>query len=243
MSTGVSLDGSVAIEGLSEEEKLRAQGEVPQDERAVRRMNKLLGHLGGATPHSTDASIVNRVAAGEPVSRVEPLINELEAAKAELEKPNLQVETFQFPNLPWEALKAGLATENRYNEKLQFHIAEAEKCQGQIKKLLSLSAALSAYKEGTEMNESTLALLAELKEAGIDLKKSDGKVLSKEELTELKSLTSANIEQLRTDLQGVFVTKIQVLTHQISTIIELLKDTIRNGRKVADTALQAMARH
>lgn len=232
MSTPVSLD---SLPELDREERLHVHGEVPQDEKAVRRINQLLGHLHSETSHST---AMNRaVAAGEPASRVEPLIAELENAKSELGNIN------QFPNLPWEALKAGLATENRYNEKLQFHIAEAEKCQGKIKKLLSLSAALTAHKEGTEMNESTLALLAELKEAGIDLKKSEGKVLSKEELTELKSLTSANIEQLRTDLQGVFVTKIQVLTHQISTIIELLKDTIRNGRKVADAALQAMARH
>ncbi len=145
--------------------------------------------------------------------------------------------TLDFPNLAWEALKAGLAKEKMTNDQLSRHIQAAEKSQKDIDLLLDFSAELTAYKDDAkQMSEKMKDLLAQLKERGIDLWKGEDKNLTKEKISELKSLSSSQVDKLRSNLQILFTTKIQVLIQSIGAIMDVLKDIIRNNTKLINAA-------
>ncbi len=198
-----------------------------------------------ASPKSSNRPLVNRATVEMPDSTAsteeEELYSNLAAVRDSLvnmearlkdEKP--EPHTLDFPNLAWEAVKAGLAKERLSNEQLNTHIKEAEKIQKDIDLLLDFSAELTAHKdESKELSEKAKALLAQLKERGIDLWKGEG--LNKEKISELKSLTSGQVDKLRSNLQIIFTTKIQFLIQAIGAIMESLKDIIRNNNKLIST--------
>lgn len=216
------------------------------DAAAARRVNTLLGHLTPPIASSTDRSLRNRVSHIQ-ADQLEANNDRLQSYVADLAQNQTTLQTYQtevnsspnplpFPNLAWEAVMAGLAKENLTNQQLQDHIQEAKKNQKDIDLLLDLSTHLVSYKEDTEMPQEMKDVLAELKERGIDLWKSDEKVLSKEKIAELKSLSSSQVDKLRSNLQIVFATKIQTLIQNIGAIMESLKDIIRNNSRLISTA-------
>lgn len=211
----------------------------------IRKTQALSSHITPPTPHATDRSLVGRATIGEPtpptLTGIESSLADasvrLEEINTRLTNDNPEPHTFDFPNVAWESVKAGLAKEKITNDQLNAHIKEAEKHQKDIDLLLDFSAELTAHKEGsTEMSEQMKSVLAKLKERGIDLWKSDDKTISKEKLSELKSLSSAQVDKLRSSLQITFTTKIQVLIQSIGAIMETLKDIIRNNTKVISAA-------
>lgn len=201
------------------------------DTAAVRRIQGLTNQIGSHMPSSTDRPLLDRAAPIDAPAleaqnnRLEGLISDLAAAQ-----------THSFPNLAWEAVKAGLAKEELTNRQLNDHIKQAEKHQKDIDLLLDFSAELTAYKEDTEMPESMKTKLNELKERGIDLWKSNETKLSKDKISQLKSLSSSQVDKSRSNLQIIFTTKIQSLVQSIGAIMETLKDIIRNNSKLISTA-------
>ncbi len=177
------------------------------------------------TSHPTGSSTLKRVVVGEPLSTEErdTLLND-------------------FPQLAWEAIKAGLAKEEIMNRTLNGYIQEAETSQQSIDLLLDLSAALTSMKEEMKEEETqdkmktVKNLLNELKERGIDLKHEAEKPFTKEEIAELKSLSSAQVDKLRSNVQILFTTKIQPAIQSISSIMEILKDIIRNNNALISKA-------
>ncbi len=232
--------------GVEEEEKTRRVGANP-DERAVHRIMAIANHLAPDIPSPADTPLTKKAAPIDVEAltaqneRLNGYVDQLATDKATLEDyhpANTAAPSpiFPFPNLAWEAVKAGLAKEELTNKQLKAHIAEAEKHQKDIDLLLDLSAELTSYKEDTEMPEKMRSLLKELKERGIDLWKSEETVLSKEKIAELKSLSSGQVDKLRSNLQIIFTTKIQSLIQSIGAIMETLKEIIRNNTKLINTA-------
>jgi hypothetical protein len=120
---------------------------------------------------------------------------------------------------------------------LNGHIKKAEEHQKDIDLLLDFSSELTAMKEDQkEMSEKLKTILGQLKERGIDLWKSEDQTLSKEKISELKSLSSAQVDKLRSNLQILFTTKIQVLVQAIGAILECVKDIIRNNSRLVSAA-------
>ena len=146
-----------------------------------------------------------------------------------------------FPNLAWEAVKTVLLKEEITNRQLNGHIETVEKHQKDLDLLLDFSSELTGYKEDTtEMSEKMKDLLAKLKERGIDLWKGEELTLSKEKIAELKSLSSAQVDKLRSNLQIIFTTKIQVLIQALGSIMEALKNIVQNNNRLISAINQAM---
>lgn len=184
-------------------------------------------------------AIVRRPALAQTEKMLELFKDSLEATVAERESyPPEPQQQLQFPNFALEAVLAGLAKERQTNEKLNGHIKEAEGHQKDIDLLLDLSAELTAMKgEKNEVPERVKTILAQLKERGIDLVKGENQThLTKEQISELKSLGSAQVDQLRSKLQILFTTKIQFLVQAISAILECVKDMIRNDSRIKNKA-------
>jgi len=166
-------------------------------------------------------------------SNIESLL-EMEAALINQNPPEPAI--LQFPNLALEAVNVGLEKEKHTNAILNGHIAEAQKSQKDIDLLLDLSAELLQHKaadgENIEMSDKLKDLLKQLQERGIDLWKSEETSLSKEKLSELKTLSSAQVDKLRSSIQLIFTTKIQTLIQAMGAILECVKDIIRNHNKL-----------
>lgn len=188
-------------------------------------------------------SLTGRVASGAPTpistDDLEEQNRTLNASVSKLTKiqTELKSKTTPFPNIALEAVLAGMEKERITNDQLNQHIATAQKYQQDIDLLLDLSSELVALKDDVnEMPEKVKNLLQRLKEErGIDLWKGEGP-FTKEKVSEIKSLTSAQVDKLRSNLQIVFTTKIQTLTQTISSILECIKDIIRNNSKLIGTA-------
>ena len=171
-------------------------------------------------------------------ANIPQLLNDLASVKTDLEQM-AEEKIDDFPRLAWESVKAGLAQEAKINAQLDRHIEEAQKLQKDIDLLLDFSAELTAHKEGQkELSDKAKSLLAQLKERDIDLWKGEG-TPSKEKISELKSLSSAQVDKIKSNLQIIFTTKIQVLITSIGMIMDTLKDIIRQNSKLINAALQA----
>lgn len=204
------------------------------EEKIIAQMPKM--EISGATGATGGSSLVGRAGAIHPLSEnIDNVVDELENYQSDLKKIEKQSAP-HFPNLAWESIKAGLAQEKITNGKLNGHIKDAEKLQKEIDLLLDLSAELTAHPEGAVPSDKMKALLIDLKQRGIDLWKGEDRTFSKERISELKSLANAQVDRLRSNLQIIFTTKIQVLIQTIGSIMETLKDIIRNNTKLINAA-------
>lgn len=199
-----------------------------EDEETMRKTAAMADHIPFDGPCSMDPPLLGRVSL--PV--LQQIESDLEQAKESLERKPIQL-----PNLAWEAVKAGLNQEKVVNDKINGYVQEAEKIQKDIDLLLDVSAELTAHKDNQEMPEKMKTLLAELKERGIDLWKGEGP-LTKDKISELKSLSSAQVDKLRSNLQIIFTTKIQVLIQTIGSILDIVKDIIRNQNRFIQATLR-----
>ncbi len=212
----------------------------------IRKTVAQMSHIATPAPGATGPSLVGRAHHITPISLntarieedLETHLADLRATESRLRSDNPPaLRTPNFPNLAWESVKAGLAQEKLTNDKLNGYIKEAEKNQKDIDLLLDFSAELTAQKEDVkELSEKMKDLLAKLKERDIDLWKGEDQKVNKEKISELKSLASAQVDKLRSNLQILFTTKIQVQIQNISAIMETLKDIIRNNTKLINTA-------
>jgi hypothetical protein len=153
-----------------------------------------------------------------------PLTDRVSVGKVEDKKATRAV--LDFPNLAWEAIDAGLRKEQLTNIELSGHIAHAKEHQANIDLLLDLSAELSSHPENvSELTEKAKEKLEALKYRGIDLWKGEDKKITKDRLSELKTLVSTRVEKERSDLSIL----------NIGAIMETLKDISRNNSRLAST--------
>ena len=147
-----------------------------------------------------------------------------------------------FPNVAWEAVKLGLEKERFVNDQINTHVKEAEKIQKNIDLLLDLQAEMTSLNDdASEMSQKMREILERLKDQGIDLWKSEDSSINTEKISHPKSLTRAQSDKLRSNLQIIFTTKIQVLIQIIGAIMETLKDIVRNHIRLLTQVNQMMS--
>ena len=235
LDTDYEIDALRRVHGFSPvtSEKVHVNDMKAEEADLIRKTIAQMPHISTPIPSSTDASLAGRATLG-PV----------DSAVAEAADPAIAWEAVsEFPNLAWEAIKAGLVKEQITNAQLNAHIKEAEKHQKDIDLLLDFSAELTGHKDdASDLTERAKELIEELKGRGIDLWKGEDKTITKEKISALKDLSNSHVDKIRSNLQILFTTKIQVKIQAIGSIMEALKDIIRNNRKVCDKANQLPGR-
>ncbi len=198
-------------------------------------------------PSPSDRSLNGKVTLGAPVPmeidtpapmEVDPI---LDPAALGLDPEKLEIAwqaVSEFPALAWEAIKAGLAKEKQSNDVLNGYIAQAESHQKIIDLQLEFSAELTALGDKTDMSPRMKAIVKELKENGVDFKLEETTKITKEKVIELKSLNSSFIDQRRSKLQILFTTKIQVVIQNIASIMEALKNIVKDNTRLQSTTVQ-----
>lgn len=205
-----------------------------------------------AYPHPQDKSLNGKVTLGAPepanvisskeekdadmalVDAPEP-VNGI--SSSEEKKEDVAWEAVRdFPHLAWESIKIGLAKEKHSNTTLHGYIKRAEQYQKNIDLLLDFSAELTALSdEGRPLTDKMKTILDDLKNNGVDLRIDDKITISKDKKRELTSLVGSQVDKHRTDLQILFTTKIQVTVQNNSSIMETLKDIIKNNSRLIST--------
>jgi hypothetical protein len=188
---------------------------------------------------------LNGIATLGPVEgRVRPAVeNAVMNNAAEAEDPNIVLQAVtEFPNLAWEAIKAGLLKEEITNRQLNAHIKEAEKHQKDIDLLLDFNLEMSGHKEdATELSQRANELLDELKARGIDLWKGE-RAYSKEKASTAKDNSGNQVDKARSKLQSIVLTGIQPKISNIGSIMETLKDILRNSTRLMNTITANMGK-
>ncbi|EKE07727.1 MAG: hypothetical protein ACD_17C00543G0003 [uncultured bacterium] len=216
--------------------------ELPvQEQQLLHNVTAQLPRISSAQPHPMSPPLdPSRVTFSSPESSA--TVEALEHLSQELDNV-AQSGSLKFPKLAWEAVQLSLAKEKQLNEKMNGHIEEAGKIQKNIDLLLDLNALLIPLKkESNEVSQELKNLLGELKERGIDLWKNDGKTLSKEDIAQLKSLSSAQTDKLRSNLQILFTTQINDCVHKIQAILEACKNIIRENSQLMRHILEQSKR-
>jgi hypothetical protein len=236
--TEVDFDSEAAIRNIGEvssSDTIRLKDMPPAEADLIRRTGEAAARY---VPSSSSApSLEGRVneidaeALENQNGRLEALSHQLATMHSQLATATLD----NFPHLAWESVKAGLAQEKIINNKINGYVDEIEKHQKDIDTLLDLNAELTKMKEGN-LSEKAKDLLNQLKERGIDLWKGEDK-LTKEKISELKTLSSQQVDKLRSKIQIIFSTKVQSSMQNINSIMEVLKNIISNNRKLIDRTL------
>jgi hypothetical protein len=142
----------------------------------------------------------------------------------------------KFPDPAKEGIDAGLERTRQLEGQINQHIEAVEAQQKDIDSLLDLSSQLTAHKPGEPISEKMRALLLHLKEERkIDLWQGNETHLSKEQISDLKSIASEQVSRLRSNIQITFSTKIQMLLQFISMINDTLKKLIDYQNKLIGT--------
>lgn len=252
-AVGLDLDDEdrLSLHGfLPPSTKIHVNDMEPEEGNLIRKTVAMMPQIAAPVPHSTDRTLSDRVTIGLPIppalaeieSNLQTNLEKLHEIKDQIDLENPpELHTLDFPNLALEAVKAGLEKERISNNQIDNYIKEAEKHQKDIDLLLDFSAELSGQKEDTEISEKLKDLLAQLKERGIDLWKSEEKNLTREKISELKSMGSAQIDQLRSKLQIVFASKLPGLIQAVTTIMQTIQEIIRNHSRLITTILGKMS--
>jgi len=190
--------------------------------------------LGAPQPMVVDGS-AEPMEIEDPIYPLDPSLN-LDELGVDQEKWKVSWKAVsEFPCLAWESIKAGLAKEEQSNNVLNGYIIQAEGHQKVIDLLLEFNAELTALGDKNDMTPRMKALVKELKENGADLKIDENTKINKDKASELKSLNSSFIDQRRSKLQILFTTKIQVVIQNLGSIMEALKNIVKDNTRLNST--------
>jgi hypothetical protein len=148
-----------------------------------------------------------------------------------------------FPNLAWEVVKVGLVKESQTTHKINGHIDEAKSLQETNDLLIKFRTELAALPENwTELPESMKTVLNDLKAKGIDILSGKEFQKTKEAKEEYKFIATSHLDKKRNDLNLLFTTKINSAIQAIGTILDCLKDIVRNDSRLRNSITQHYAK-
>jgi len=163
-------------------------------------------------------------AADEIIDNEEATMEEL----AVLAPPATETKPAWKENLGYLMLKIGLEVERVKTRQIHAHLDEANQIQKKLGKLIDLNSKMTLYADNEDkkkLGDDVFKLNEELKAEGIDILGGlkAGDLISSERLAEIKGNISNHTDSLKTELQTLFTTKIQVKIQEIQSILECLK--------------------
>jgi hypothetical protein len=120
-------------------------------------------------------------------------------------------------------LDLGMKREKVYQQQLAVSTKEASAINQTIKTLVDLNGKLSVSEKDVVLSDEILKLFKELENAGITLLQSGEKKLPPARMSEVKAQISTHNDRLKTELQTIFSTKIQVMISELNSLLESLK--------------------
>ena len=168
------------------------------------------------------------------IEEAAPKNSELEERVSSAVKP-----AFEKINIGFQVLQLGLKRAGVYVKEITGHANEAKEIQALLKKNIDLNSKLSVIGDKEEMTISTELrdLSRALREKGIQTFSEDKKVLSREEIAEIKTNIGMQIDQLKTEMQVIFSSHIQPKISEMNSLLETLKMIEKYQTKLLDAII------
>lgn len=145
------------------------------------------------------------------------------------------------PNPAFEIVNIFLEIEVNAGEKLKFRIEFLDRKKEAIQDMLEISSELNAFPQDKSTHEISPKLkgkIMQLERHQIFLLPEKAKAITKEQLREMKSLISAQIDQLRTIISTDVPTKIQPLINQIHMIINIVSQVLQGDARLKSKIIE-----
>ena len=144
------------------------------------------------------------------IEEAAPKNSELEERVSSAVKP-----AFEKINIGFQVLQLGLKRAGVYVKEITGHANEAKEIQALLKKNIDRA----------------------LREKGIQTFSEDKKVLSREEIAEIKTNIGMQIDQLKTEMQVIFSSHIQPKISEMNSLLETLKMIEKYQTKLLDAII------
>jgi len=140
------------------------------------------------------------------------------------QKVNQVATKSELSNAGWEILSLGLKKEREYQIKLAHSTKDASDLQLTIQKLTELNGQLSTSEKDVVLTDEAIAICKELEEKfKITLLKPEETKVNPVRMSELKAQIGSQNDRLKTKLQTIFSTEIQVMINEINALMESLR--------------------
>ena len=140
-------------------------------------------------------------------------------------------------NIARSIVLLGLQSAQTNNQKLNLYIAETKKIQDQLKTLTTLSGELSVSEKEVSLSDNAIRLADDLKKNGIEILHDKERSIKPERMTEIKALIGSHSEGLKTQLQQIFTTKIQVTISETNSLYESIRMVVKCFAHLLDTLI------
>ncbi|MBF8262757.1 MAG: hypothetical protein HW387_422 [Parachlamydiales bacterium] len=147
-----------------------------------------------------------------------------------------------FPNLAWEILQLGLKREHDYHVQLNRHAEEGSNIQGQMRQLIDLNGKLTVGDKEVELSDEIISIAHDLEKYGINLLQKSEKKISPDRMNEIKAQIGSHSDRLKTELQNIFSTKIQVTINDMNSIMESLRMIIKHDDRLKEHIISKQTR-
>jgi hypothetical protein len=158
------------------------------------------------------------------------------------QKTHLHVTQTLAINIGWQIVKIGLDKEKIYYNKLNRCTNTASEMQQTIQKLIELNGQLPISEKDVGLSDQALALCKDLEKANIILLQPGEKKISPTRMAELKAQVGAHNDRLKTELQTLFTTKIQVMINELNSLLESLKTIQKTLDRLIENIINATMR-
>jgi hypothetical protein len=160
---------------------------------------------------------------------------------AELNNLDQKIQTLSTTtmSLAYSMLSLGLQVEQRYLTEIDQDVRAASDIQKQIEACINLNGKLTipADKEELPITDEIRALSDDLKAQGLELLQPNETKINRERLSELKATLGARIDLLKTQLQKLFTTKIQVKINELHSLMECMKTVEKYSNRLFSTII------
>ncbi len=140
-------------------------------------------------------------------------------------------------NITYMIVDLVLTKEQINNDKLHHHTDDASKIQDSMEQLVNLNGKLSVSDQDIAVTDEVRQMAQNLKKQGIELVRDDEKSIKPERMTEIKALIGSHTDRLKTQLQQIFTTKIQVVISETNSILEALRMILKYDDRLKSTII------
>lgn len=130
-----------------------------------------------------------------------------------------------------ETVKLGVRAYEEINATLLGYIQEAKGHQYKVELLLQFNQ---------ELKEGDISPKLKMLAAEIDIKL-EGTKLTKEKVSELKSIASSHMESSKSQINIIFSTKISSWQQKLTAIMDIVKEIVRTDQRAKDNILRKIA--
>jgi len=140
-------------------------------------------------------------------------------------------------NITYSIVNLVLAKEQLNNEKLHHYAGEASKIQDSIELLVNLNGKLSVSDQDIAVTDEVRQMAQDLQKQNIEILHDGEKTIKPERMTEIKALIGSHTDRLKTQLQQIFTTKIQVVISETNSILEAVRMILKYDDRLKSTMI------